>query len=47
MRFVDNGRSLSFSKNRRGGQMDQLFFSLDQKNNVGWLHTEAMNSPMQ
>ena len=29
MRFVDNGRSLSFSKNRRGGQMDQLFFSLE------------------
>ena len=47
MRFVEGGRNLSFSKNRRGGQMDQLFFSLDQKNNVGWLHTEAMNSPMQ
>ena len=47
MRFVEGGRSLSFNKNRRGGQMDQLFFSLDQKNNVGWLHTEAMNSPMQ
>ena len=47
MRFTDSSRYLFFSKNRRGGQMDQLFFSLDQKENVGWLHTEAMNAPIQ
>ena len=47
MRFADNGRYLSFSKNRRGGEMNRLFFSLDQTKNVGWLHTEAMNSPAE
>ena len=47
MQFVEGGRYISFSKNRRGGQMDKLFFSLDQKENVGWLHTEAMNAPIQ
>ena len=47
MRFADNGRYLSFSKNRRGGEMNRLFFSLDQTKNVGWLHTEAMNAPIQ
>ena len=47
MQFVEGGRYISFSKNRRGGQMDKLFFSLHQSNNVGWLHTEAMNAPIQ
>ena len=37
------GRAIWFSKNRRGGQMDKLFFSLDQSKNVGWLHTEPVN----
>ena len=44
MRFQDGGRYISFSKNRRGGKMDKLFFSLDQSQNVGWLYTEAQNA---
>lgn len=44
MQFGEDGRYLSFSKNRRGGQMDKLFFSLDGGDNVSWLHTEAMNA---
>ena len=44
MRFQDGGRYISFSKNRRGGQMDKLFYSLDQSQNVGWLYTEAQNA---
>jgi len=43
MRFVEGGRCISFSKNRRGGQMDRLFYSLATKDNVQWLHTEAQN----
>ena len=44
MKFVENGRCIFFSKNRRGGQMDRLFFSLETKNHVGWLFTEPMNA---
>ena len=44
MKFVDEGRCFFFSKNRRGGQMDALFFSLATKRNVGWLHTVPMNT---
>jgi DNA repair protein RadA/Sms len=44
MKFVEGGRCLFFSKNRRGGKMDKLFFSLDQSKNVGWLFTEPMNA---
>jgi len=44
MRFQDGGRYISFSKNRRGGKMDKLFYSLDQSQNVGWLYTEAQNA---
>ena len=44
IRFGMNGRYIEFSKNRRGGDMDRLYFSLDQKNNVGWLYTEPKNS---
>jgi len=43
MKFTEGSRVLFFSKNRRGGQMDKLHFSLNQKNHVGWLFTEAMN----
>ena len=46
MRFAEDGRYLSFSKNRRGGEMNKLYFSLLQQNDVGWLRTEAMNSPI-
>jgi len=46
MRFAEDGRYLSFSKNRRGGEMNTLYFSLLQQNDVAWLRTEAMNSPI-
>jgi len=39
----EGGRCIFFSKNRRGGEMNKLFFSLDQRNHVGWLFTEPMN----
>jgi len=39
----DGGRYIFFSKNRRGGEMNKLFFSLNQKNHVGWLYTEPVN----
>ena len=44
MKFVEDSRCLFFSKNRRGGEMNKLHFSLNQKNHVGWLFTEAMNA---
>ena len=44
MKFTEGSRVLFFSKNRRGGKMDKLHFSLDQSNHVGWLFTEAMNA---
>ena len=43
IKFVEEGRCVYFSKNRRGGQMDKLFFSLDAGKNVSWLYTEPMN----
>jgi len=39
----DGGRAIWFSKNRRGGEMNKLHFSLSQKNHVGWLFTEPLN----
>ena len=39
----DGGRAIFFSKNRRGGEMNKLFFSLNQANHVGWLFTEPLN----
>ena len=44
MKFMDEGRAFFFSKNRRGGQMDALFFTLNTNRNVGWLHTQPMNN---
>ena len=44
MKFVEGGRCIFFSKNRRGGEMNKLFFSLDQKNDVGFLYTEPMSA---
>jgi predicted ATP-dependent serine protease len=44
LKFVNQGRCFFFSKNRRGGQMDALFFSLGTNKNVGWLHTQPMNA---
>ena len=44
MQFGENGRYISFSKNRRGGKMDRLYFKVDTTKNVNWLHTEANNA---
>ena len=44
MKFnAEGGRAIWFSKNRRGGEMNKQFFSLDQHNHVGWLFTEPLN----
>ena len=43
MKFVEGGRCIFFSKNRRGGRMDKLHFSLEAKNHVNWTHFSAMN----
>ena len=44
MKFTPEGsRAIWFSKNRRGGEMNKLHFSLDQKHHVGWLFTEPLN----
>jgi predicted ATP-dependent serine protease len=45
MRFEDGKRHISFDKNRRGGQMDKLYYSLDTVDSVNWLYTEGLNSP--
>ena len=39
----EGGRCIFFSKNRRGGETNKLFFSLDTANHVGWLFTEPLN----
>ena len=39
----DGGRAIWFSKNRRGGQMDKLRFSLNEGKHVAWLGTEPIN----
>jgi DNA repair protein RadA/Sms len=39
LKFEPNGeRYLHFSKNRRGGNMNKLFYSLSSVNRVGWMH---------
>ena len=43
IKFEADGRCVWFSKNRRGGQMDKLFFSLDAGRNVSWLFTDPHN----
>ena len=37
------GRFLHFSKNRRGGSGNKLFFNLNSKNMVNWLYDEPIN----
>jgi len=47
IKFTPEGsRAVWFSKNRRGGEMNKLHFSLDQANHVGWLFTEPMNASL-
>jgi len=43
MRMTDEGRYLHFSKNRRGGNGNKLFFSLSGNGKVEYLHEEALN----
>jgi predicted ATP-dependent serine protease len=43
MKFVEGGRAMWFSKNRRGGEMNKQFFSLNTAKHVGWLFTEPIN----
>ena len=45
MKISEEGRCFFFSKNRRGGVMDALFFSLNTVNHVNWLYTAPMNEP--
>ena len=39
----DGRRFFHFSKNRRGGNGNKLFFSLETKNKVNWLYDEPIN----
>ena len=44
MKFnADGDRKIYFSKNRRGGEMNALYFSLNSAKHVGWLFTEPLN----
>jgi len=40
----DGNRFLSFSKNRRGGNMNKFFFNLNAKNQVNWLYEAPANA---
>ena len=39
----ESGRYLHFSKNRRGGNMNKLYFDLSGKGNIKWLREEPVN----
>ena len=43
MKLTDEGRYLHFSKNRRGGNGNKLFFSLSGNGKVEYLHEEPVN----
>jgi predicted ATP-dependent serine protease len=43
MKMNEEGRYLHFSKNRRGGNANKLFFSVSGGNKVNYLHEEALN----
>jgi len=43
MKMTDEGRYLHFSKNRRGGNGNKLFFSLSGRGKVEYLHEEPIN----
>ena len=45
LRFDNEGRRyFHFSKNRRGGNGNKLFFNLDSKNKVNWMYDEPINN---
>jgi len=41
--MTEFGRFLYFSKNRRGGNANRLYFNLHEHNKVNWLQEEAVN----
>ena len=41
LKFENAERYLVFSKNRRGGKANRLFFNLNGKNKVNWLHEDV------
>jgi DNA repair protein RadA/Sms len=43
LKFDEEGRYLHFSKNRRGGNGNKLYFNLDSKNKVNWLFEAPLN----
>ena len=43
MKNSPEGRYIYFSKNRRGGNANRLFFSLDAKNRVNYLYEAPIN----
>ena len=43
LKFDEMGRYFHFSKNRRGGNGNKLYFNLDSHNKVSWLHDEPIN----
>jgi len=43
LKFDEMGRYFHFSKNRRGGNGNKLYFNLDTHNKVSWLHDEPLN----
>jgi DNA repair protein RadA/Sms len=43
LKFDEMGRYFHFSKNRRGGNGNKLYFNLDAHNKVSWLHDEPLN----
>jgi DNA repair protein RadA/Sms len=43
MRLTDEGRYLHMSKNRRGGNGNKLFFSLQGEGRIEYLHEEPLN----
>lgn len=43
LKFESNGeRFIHFSKNRRGGNMNKLYYNLGAVNRVGWMHEEML-----
>lgn len=43
MKFDEDGRYIHFSKNRRGGSMNKLYFSLHSRDKVEWQHEAPVN----
>jgi DNA repair protein RadA/Sms len=46
LKFDEGGRYFHFSKNRRGGNGNKIYFSLNTHNKVEWLNEEPLNMEM-